>query len=89
MWAPPLSVTVASEGFKFTPVVSKGYICTLPPSQNICEGPKRRPEGGGVNGSQSKFLTEFGLYPKINPNPQLAKSGDAENRLGYSCCAMA
>jgi hypothetical protein len=27
-----------------------------------------------VNGSQSKFLTEFGLYPKINPKPQHTKS---------------
>jgi hypothetical protein len=49
----------------------------------------RRGDQRGVNGSQSKFLTEFGLYPKINPNPQLTKSDDAENRLGYSCCAMA
>jgi hypothetical protein len=28
---------------------------------------RRRPEG--VNGSQLKFLTEFGLCPKINPKP--------------------
>jgi hypothetical protein len=32
---------------------------------SLSEGP--RPEG--VNGSQLKFLTEFGLCPKINPNP--------------------
>jgi hypothetical protein len=41
------------------------------------EGPKRRPEGG-VNGSQTKFLTKFGLYPKINPDPQHTKSSGAD-----------
>jgi hypothetical protein len=29
----------------------------------------RRGDQRGVNGSQLRFLTEFGLYPKINPNP--------------------
>jgi hypothetical protein len=48
-----------------------------PDDEEVLEGPKRRPEGGGVNGSQSKFLTEFGLYPKINPKPQHAKSRGA------------
>jgi hypothetical protein len=32
------------------------------------EGPETATRGG-VNGSQSKFLTEFGLCPKINPRP--------------------
>jgi hypothetical protein len=41
------------------------------------EGPEKATRGG-VNGSQSKFLTEFGLCPKINPNPQHAKSSGAE-----------
>jgi hypothetical protein len=50
---------------------------------------RRGDQRGGVNGSQSKFLTEFGLYPKINPNPQLAKSSGTENQLGYTCCVMA
>jgi hypothetical protein len=48
----------------------------------------------GVNGSQLKFLTEFGLYPKINPNPQHAKSSGAGRRhrkltvksAGTNCC---
>jgi hypothetical protein len=34
--------------------------------------------GGGVNGSQLKFLKEFGLYPKLNPNPQPANFSGAE-----------
>jgi hypothetical protein len=29
----------------------------------------RRGDQRGVNGSQSKFLTEFGICPEINPNP--------------------
>jgi hypothetical protein len=33
-----------------------------------CEGPEKATRGG-VNESQSKFLTEFGLCPKINPKP--------------------
>jgi hypothetical protein len=41
--------------------------------------------GGGVNGSQSKFLTEFGLYPKLNPNPlnktkQRNRTGEKESK---------
>jgi hypothetical protein len=32
------------------------------------EGPKKATRGG-VNGSQSKFLTELGLCPEINPKP--------------------
>jgi hypothetical protein len=35
---------------------------------NSFEGPEKVTRGG-VNGSQSKFLTEFGLCPKINPKP--------------------
>jgi hypothetical protein len=38
----------------------------------------RRGDQRGVNESQSKFLKEFGLYPKINPNPQHVKSSGAE-----------
>jgi hypothetical protein len=30
-----------------------------------------------VNGSQLKFLTEFGLYPRTNPNPHHAKFSGA------------
>jgi hypothetical protein len=32
------------------------------------EGPKKATREG-VNGSQSKFLTELGLCPEINPKP--------------------
>jgi hypothetical protein len=53
-----------------------GYVNNSIKAPTKTEGPKRRPEGG-VNGSQSKFLTEFGLYPKINPKPQHAKSSSA------------
>jgi hypothetical protein len=34
----------------------------------VTKGPEKATKGG-ENGSQSKFLTEFGLCPKINPKP--------------------
>jgi hypothetical protein len=39
---------------------------------------ERRGDQRGVNESQLKFLTEFDLYPKINPKPQHVKSSGAE-----------
>jgi hypothetical protein len=39
---------------------------------------RRGDQRGGVNGSQTKFLTKFGLYPKINPDPQHTKSSGAD-----------
>jgi hypothetical protein len=38
------------------------------PELTPTEGPQTATRGG-VNGSQSKFLTEFGLCPQINPRP--------------------
>jgi hypothetical protein len=41
------------------------------------EGPEKAPRGGGgVNGSQSKFLTGTCLYPNINLMPLSSSSAN-------------
>jgi hypothetical protein len=56
---------------KFYPDKSVEYLqfCTTTTYLNGMTLKDRRGDQRGVNGSQSKFLTEFGLYLKINPNP--------------------
>jgi hypothetical protein len=41
------------------------------------EGPEKATRGG-VNGSQSKFLSEYGLCPKINPKPLSSNSARSD-----------
>jgi hypothetical protein len=39
---------------------------------------RRGDQRGGVNGSQSKFLTKFGLYPKSQPKPLSSSSAKTD-----------
>src|SRR6185437_10465871 len=53
--------------------VSAGQFLGFMVHERGIEGPKRRTEGGGVNGSRLKFIAigKIGLDLKYNPNPRV------------------
>jgi hypothetical protein len=60
--------------FWLTKVTFHGHVIS---AGGVSEGTEKATRGG-VNGSQSKFLTEYGLCPKINPKPLSSNSAKSD-----------